>query len=288
MNALNPEVVGQFEKAVDEALNGENDGLVIGGAGKAFVAGADIKFFVEKLHEDNFPAIYEFTADGQVLFNRLSGGKKPVIARVQGLSLGGGSELALACDWIVATQKGSFGFPETGIGIYPGLGGTQRLTRRVGIPLAKYLVFTGEVVNAETALKIGLVDRVVSFADLDKVCGEMAAQGVSSLRETPQSPADPAYADIWHFFSRYRVEEILAGEADTGGNPVLEKAVKRMGYKSPAALRVAELLIEEGAEVPLLVGLGMELERLEAAFSHPDALEGLSSLIERRRPNWKS
>ncbi|MBT3340728.1 MAG: 3-hydroxyacyl-CoA dehydrogenase/enoyl-CoA hydratase family protein [Planctomycetes bacterium] len=283
MNALNPAVGAQFDAAVEHGkANGA--GIVIGGSGKAFVAGADIKFFVDNLRADAFQDIYSFTKDGQMTLRKLSGGDKAVVARVQGLSLGGGSELALACDWIVASPKASFGFPETGIGIYPGLGGTQRLPRRVGLPLAKYLIFTGQSLSAKKALNIGLCDDVTDFASLDQACEKWAEKGSVQQRAVPTIAPSQDWELIWDFFSRWTVEQILSGDADSLGEPQLEKAVKLMGFKSANALKMAERLLNDGEGLELNAALDLELEHLETAFSHPDALEGLSSLIEGRRP----
>src|SRR5262249_31179442 len=161
LNALNEDVVTQLARAFDVA-DGRADvrTIVLRGAGKAFVAGADIKYFVARIDEKDLDRIVRFTRAGQDLLRRIDSSKKRVIARLDGLSLGGGSELALAADIILATDKGSLGFPETGIGIYPGLGGTQRTTRRCGAALARYLVLTGENTDARTAARMGLVDEI--------------------------------------------------------------------------------------------------------------------------------
>lgn len=283
MNALNEEVVGQLVEVFSQARQ-QGRPIVLGGSGKAFIAGADIKFFVDNLRANTFPRIYQFTATGAKLLATLSGGDHAVVARAQGLALGGGAETALACDWIVASPKASFGFPETGIGIYPGLGGTQRLPRRVGLPIAKYLVYTGQILGAKQALEIGLCDQVVSFGELDGACERLASQGSAPERQAPSAPQAKAWQPVWDFFSTYSVDQILSGQADTQGNPVLEKAVKKMGSKSSVALRLAERLFNEGADLPLADALALELANLEEVFSSPDALEGLSSLIEGRRP----
>ena len=121
MNALNEIVVKQLGKALD-SLNSREDikTIVIDGAGKAFVAGADVKFFVDKIQEDAIPDIYEFTANGHEVLNKLENSDKTTIALTTGLALGGGLELALACDYRVGTRRTQFRFPETSIGIYPG------------------------------------------------------------------------------------------------------------------------------------------------------------------------
>jgi enoyl-CoA hydratase / 3-hydroxyacyl-CoA dehydrogenase len=253
---------------------------VLAGSGKAFVAGADIRFFVQQMKKDDLGPVRHFTEAAQDLLRRLETCPKPVLARLDGLSLGGGSELALACQTIVASDRGSMGFPETGIGIYPGLGGTQRTTRRVGPGLAKYLIFTGDTVTAEEAVKLGLVDDLVPATELDAALAEHA----DAPRRTHRPPdVLPAPWDARaRFFSSVSVETILAGTADTGGDPDLDRAVKKVRRKAPLALRLAERLIDEGARVPLETGLAMELEHLEEIFRTRDALEGLSSLGSRR------
>ncbi len=286
MNALNPEVLGQLAAGLEEARQ-SGRGIAVSGSGKAFIAGADIKFFVDHLRAETVPEILNFTREGQAFFASLSGRKEAVVARVHGLSLGGGSELALACDWIAASPKASFGFPETGIGIYPGLGGTQRLPRRVGLPLAKWLVYTGQSVGAEQALEIGLCDAVASFEDLDRACEDLVGRGPSGERSAPTAAPAEGWEGLWEFFTENGVDAILSGEACPGSDPALEKAVKRMRAKSANALFQAERLFDEGAGLGLEEALALELRDLDEVFAHPDALEGLSALIEGRRPGFK-
>ena len=188
MNALNEDVVAQLEEAFHAAAADPLvKGIVIAGSGKAFVAGADIRFFVRHIEAGTIDAIAEFTERGQALLRAFETCPKPVIARLHGLALGGGVELALACHAIVATPKASLAFPETGIGIYPGLGGTQRTTRRVGPGLAKWLVLSGQTIGAEEALAIGLVDMVVPYEQLDAAIREIIAAGPSG-RSCADSP----------------------------------------------------------------------------------------------------
>ncbi|MFQ5749064.1 MAG: 3-hydroxyacyl-CoA dehydrogenase NAD-binding domain-containing protein, partial [Planctomycetota bacterium] len=123
LNALNEAVVLQLEEAFRQARAEEQPGLVLAASGKAFIAGADIKFFVDNLKAGSFARIHAFTAQGQKLLRTLSGGPQPVVARVQGLALGGGAEVALACDWIAASPKASFGFPRPDWGSTPAWAG---------------------------------------------------------------------------------------------------------------------------------------------------------------------
>jgi enoyl-CoA hydratase/3-hydroxyacyl-CoA dehydrogenase len=204
---------------------------------------------------------------------------------VHGLALGGGVELALACHAIVATPKASFGFPETGIGIYPGLGGTQRTPRRIGIGLAKWLVLTGQIIGAAEARAIGLVDRVVPYEQLDSATRDVVAAGPPRDRERAAVPE--SHKAIAAFF-----EGASGGIGDTGMNiaapddPRIASALRKLGSKAPIALRMASELIDRSAGVPIEEGVGLELERLEEIFSTADAYEGLSSL-GRRPPAFK-
>src|SRR5690606_32676181 len=126
--------------------------------------------------------------------------QKPVVCALDGLSLGGGSELALACDWIVATAAGTMGFPETGIGIYPGLGGTQRSARRAGVPLARWLVLTGDVVDAKTGQALGLLDDVVSPADLDEAVRRRALSGATREERSPPTTTPAGFEALAKLF----------------------------------------------------------------------------------------
>ena len=158
MNALNLETRHEILTALD--LAEEDDSvrvLVLTGAGeKAFSAGADIKIF-EKMTP--FTA-REYLKTSKGTSSRLENFLKPVIAALNGHALGGGLELAMSCDIVVATSNAKFGLPEAKVGIIPGVGGTQRLPRRIGIHRAKELIFTGDLIDSEEALRIGLVNRV--------------------------------------------------------------------------------------------------------------------------------
>ncbi|MDX1387948.1 MAG: 3-hydroxyacyl-CoA dehydrogenase NAD-binding domain-containing protein [Acidobacteriota bacterium] len=277
MNALNVDVVSQLGEAFAAvAEDPEVTGIVISGAGKAFIAGADIRFFVRKIDEKAIPDIVDFTTSGHALLNAIDACPKPVVARLDGLALGGGLELALACDYIIATPKAVMAFPETGIGIYPGLGGTQRTQRRIGAPLTRWMVFTGQMVGAKDAEQIGLVDRVVPHGELDGAIRAAMEAGPNPVRD----PAGPTggFAGIARFFEENSAESLLRGAVDPGDNKNLAKAVKRVGTKAPIALEIAERLIAEGEKVSLEEGLQRELDHIVEIFSTSDAYEGLSSL----------
>ncbi len=286
LNALNVKVGMQLMTALERARTSDARAVVFGGSGKAFVAGADLKFFVDNLRRGVFEPIYHFARVGHDCFRTMSGKRQPSIARVQGLCFGGGAELAAACDFIVCSPKAAFSLPETGIGIIPGLGGTQRLPRRMGLPLAKWMVYTGSTVNAKTALEIGLANAIAPFAELDKVVAEYGQRGRQSGRTTPATAPGADWQKLWDFFLHNTVQTILAGTADTGGDPQVEKAVKRMQFKSMHALLAAEEMLDQSVHTETEAGLDVELDRLRDIFLHPDALEGMSALLEGRKPDF--
>lgn len=162
MNVLNTNLLLQMGKIFDELKKEEVDVIIITGAGKAFVAGADIK----EMRAKNPGQASEFSKLGQSILNRIENFPKPVIGAVNGFALGGGTELAMCCDIIVASENAKFGQPEVSLGIIPGFGGTQRLPRLVGKNKAKELIFTGSIIDANEALRIGLVNIVVKHEDM--------------------------------------------------------------------------------------------------------------------------
>lgn len=168
LNALNPQVLDELYKAFEQFEADENaDVAILTGEGRAFVAGADIVAMstMSTLEGRNLGI------KGHKLMNYMENIEKPIIAAVNGFALGGGCELAMACDIRVASSKAKFGQPEVGLGIIPGFGGTQRLPRLVGRGMAKYLIFTADTIDAQEALRIGLVEKVVEpDALMDEVC----------------------------------------------------------------------------------------------------------------------
>ena len=158
LNSLNSSVIAELECALFELdLDATVKAVVITGAGeKAFVAGADIK----EMSELSAFEAHDFARRGQRLMLLINRMRKPVIAAVNGYALGGGLELALACDFIYASEKAKFGFPEVGLGVIPGFGGTQNLARLIGPGRAKELVFSGRIITAAKAHAWGIVNEL--------------------------------------------------------------------------------------------------------------------------------
>jgi enoyl-CoA hydratase len=175
LNALDPQVVEEIGQALLELEAEGPRAIVVTGAGeRAFIAGADIGAMsvMSPLEAKRFSEI------GHAAMALLDRSPIPTIAAVNGFALGGGCEVALACDIRIAAENATFGFPEVGLGILPGMGGTQRLPRLVGPALAKELIFTGRRTSAEEAREIGLVNRVVAEGEALDAARELAA-GIS-------------------------------------------------------------------------------------------------------------
>ncbi|HEK1688362.1 TPA: enoyl-CoA hydratase [Pseudomonas putida] len=170
LNALNAQIVAEINQALDQLERDPNIGcVVLTGSAKAFAAGADIK----EMAELKYPQIYvdDLFSDADRIANR----RKPIIAAVSGFALGGGCELAMMCDFILAADNARFGQPEINLGVLPGMGGTQRLTRAVGKAKAMELCLTGRLMGAEEAERAGLVARVVPQAELLEEALKVAA-----------------------------------------------------------------------------------------------------------------
>lgn len=173
LNALNSELVSELSRALTAVETMDLRCLIVTGAGdRAFVAGADVSEMKDLTPE----AAKKFSREGNRLMEQLVHLPVPVIAALNGYALGGGLELALACDIRVASERAVCAFPEAGLGILPGYGGIQRLSRLIGIARAKELLFTANRIRAREALNIGLVNAVVPHESLMVTCRKMAEQ----------------------------------------------------------------------------------------------------------------
>jgi enoyl-CoA hydratase len=186
LNALNLQLMGEIRDALKELDNNDEVRcIILTGNEKAFAAGADIKQMAGKT------AIDMLNIDQFTTWDGIKKTKKPIIAAVSGFALGGGCELCMTCDMIIASETAKFGQPEIKIGVMPGAGGTQRLTRAVGKALAMEMVLTGKFISAEEAFKAGLINRVVPvevyLSEAVKLAKEIAAQSPIAVRLAKES-----------------------------------------------------------------------------------------------------
>jgi enoyl-CoA hydratase len=233
LNALNAELLSEFAGAVAAVEKNEDiKVLILTGAGdKAFVAGADIN----ELSTFNPLQAKVFSKMGHDAISSLQNLPIPVIAAVNGFALGGGLEMALACDFIYAADNAKFGLPEIKLGIIPGFGGTQRLPRIIGKNLAKELIFTGRMIDAQQAAEMELVNNIC--------------------------PAD-----------------VLMDE--------VRKTALEISKKGKVALMAAKQAINYGMDVDLANGCDIEINSFCLCLASPDAREGTTAFLEKRKPNF--
>ena len=190
LNAINKMVMTELNSFFGQdykTIEGLKSVIITGAGDKAFVAGADIAELVKMNPLEG----KSFSRKGQKVFSKIEDLPIPAIAAVNGFALGGGTEIALACDFIYASENAKFGQPEINLGVIPGFGGTQRLPRLIGTNMAKELIFTGKMISAEEALQLGLVNKVVPqdklMEEVMKTAGIIASKGKVSMREAKQA-----------------------------------------------------------------------------------------------------
>jgi len=270
MNALNEMVMKQLDSKFSDADNDPDiNTIFITGIGKAFVAGADIRFFVKNIVANKLDNIVSFTKFGQEVFEKIDKSEKKVVAIINGLALGGGLELALCADTILAVPNVVMAFPETGIGIYPGLGGTQRSAKKIGKGLSKYLIYTGQFLNSTVANEIGLVDAIITPSEMFEIL-----LGNMDIPKKSEVILNDQFQVLGKFFETHTINDFLSGVSENAYIPVEEaqKISKKISFKAPIALKTAEKLINEAK------GCASELDELSMIFSTEDALNGLSNV----------
>jgi enoyl-CoA hydratase/3-hydroxyacyl-CoA dehydrogenase len=256
---------------------------VLSGAGKAFVAGADLKFFVDKQAAGDIAGIVGFAKEGQALYRRIERCPKRVIAVLDGLTLGGGAELALACHVIVATPRARLGFPETGLGIYPGLGGTQRLVRRVGKGVARQLLYSGQMLSGEELFALKLAWKVVAPSEIANTVKE-AIESAPVQEKAGELPKP--LAAVARFLEVDNAAGLADGSLTLPGGPEVAELAKKVRRKAPLAILAVEKLTALAATVELDRGLDAEIEAMAPIFASADAREGIRAMVEKRFPKF--
>jgi len=231
VNALNKQVINETIHCLSEMEQDfEVRVVIVTGAGeKAFVAGADIKELPGLLQGEK-GTVVGFATKGHEMFNKLDYFSKPTIAAVNGLCLGGGCEIAIACDLRVSSDKAQFGLPEINLGIFPGGGGTQRLPRLIGESKAKELMYLGNYVSAQEALNMGLVNKVVKdgeFWDLTiklaKAIAKKPGMALNSIKQCVKMGMETSLKDGLNIEADLFDKIFLTEDAKEGINSFLEK-----------------------------------------------------------------
>ncbi|MDZ7742495.1 MAG: enoyl-CoA hydratase-related protein [Bacteroidota bacterium] len=226
LNALNTRFFEEMGSAIREVSENEQvKVMIITGEGKAFVAGADIAEMVDKTPQEGS----EFSRLGQKVFSSLEKMEIPVIAAINGFALGGGLELAMGCDFRIASSKAKFGQPEVNLGMIPGYAGTQRLPRLVGLGDALYLLTTAEMIDAQEALRIGLVQKVFEpeqlMEEVFNIAKTIASKGPKAIRKVKYVTRQGMLCDF-DSGSRLESEEfgsLFKNEGEEGMKAFLEK-----------------------------------------------------------------
>ena len=278
MNALNEAVVSQLAERFGAAeADPKVRAIVFKGSGKAFIAGADVKYFVDNIQKGRIDDTCAFTKKGHELLLKIEESPKITVAVLDGLSMGGGSELALACQAIVATPAGSMGFPETGIGIFPGLGGMMRTARHVGPGLAKYYAFTGKSISAQEGFELGMITKLVLPQDLETAIVEVCSGAKPDKYRAREIPAK--FSDLALACSAENVKLLFAGQKPAGiPDNLADAVVKTFSRKAPLGLKTANELIDAEQKASTRESMDLELAALAVIMATQDALAGLSSV----------
>lgn len=233
LNALNAALIGELGAAIEELLS-RNDvaAVILTGAGRAFVAGADISELASVSALDG----KRLARRGQEIFRRFETSSKPTVAAINGFALGGGCELAMSCQIRIASEAAKFGQPEVKLGLIPGYGGTQRLPRLVGRGRALQLLLTGEMIDAQEAFRIGLVNRVVAAEQLLPAATAMIQQmltnaplGIAACIDMVDRGLDMSLDDALMLEATQFGVLIATSDTAEGTRAFLEKRTPRFG-----------------------------------------------------------
>lgn len=280
-NSINPVLANSLQRALLAARDDDQvEAIVLTGSDTCFAAGADIPFFVRQLKAGELDRIERFSAQLHQVCNSLADLGKPVVAVVHGSALGAGLELALACGRVIASRNATLGLPETGLGICPGSGGTQRVPRRIGVGLAKWLIYSGHLLSGHDAAELGLIDVCVHDRDLKAAILGQIQELAGDNALPPARPATPAsYQSLEKTFDRYTVSQLLDPSRPQSllstEDARCRRAVERLRTRSANALMLAERLIDQGGDLPLGEALMLEIAAQREMFLHDDVLPRL-------------
>jgi 3-hydroxypropionyl-coenzyme A dehydratase len=265
LNALNKEVMSELSTAID--IVGADDKikvLIITGTGeRSFCAGADIRYVVniDPIEAERYATFIH------TLLNKIENLEKPVIAAVNGYALGGGCELALACDIRIASSNAKIGQTEVTVGIPPGWGGTQRLLRIVGPPKTKELIYTGKMITAEEAERIGLVNRVVRLSTEEDI---ITAPYTSSQEEQQHQQEKQRANELAKILNKKLIDECIS-------------LAKEIAKNSFTAVKTSKMLINKGMDADIDTGLQLEVYGWALCFAHEDRQKMMSSFLNKAK-----
>jgi 3-hydroxypropionyl-coenzyme A dehydratase len=259
LNAMNLDVIHELSRAIDLVSVDQGIKVVIitGSGERSFCAGADISYMVDI----DAVTAEKYASSAQSVLNKIEKMEKPVIAAINGFALGGGCELALVCDLRIASENAKIGQPEVTIGIPPGWGGSQRLSRIIGPSKAKEMIFTGKMISAHEAASIGLVNQIVLLTDEDK------------------SKLDPSVDQNNDKEKNVALSKIL-------NRKLLEQSVslaKEITKNSFNAIKTSKMLINKGIDADIDTGLRLEIYGWALCFAHEDRKKMMSAFLNKSK-----
>ena len=274
LNALDKDVIAELSDAIDVASNNESIKVVIitGTGERSFSAGGDIRYVIDidPIEAENYATyVHNF-------LNKIENLEKPVIAAINGYALGGGCQLALACDIRIASGNAKIGQTEVKMGIPPGWGGTQRLARIVGIAKSKELIYTGKMITAYEAEEIGLVNRVVYLTEEEKASIQTVTTETKTNTDSKemlleqQEQEKQRFNELNRILNRKLMDESIS----------FAKGIAKNSYN---AVRISKTLINKGMDTDILTGLRLEIYGMALSFAHKDKQKMMSDFLNKRK-----
>jgi 3-hydroxypropionyl-coenzyme A dehydratase len=259
LNAMNLDVIYELSRAIDLVSVDQGIKVVIitGSGERSFCAGADISYMVDI----DAVTAEKYASSAQSVLNKIEKMEKPVIAAINGFALGGGCELALVCDLRIASENAKIGQPEVTIGIPPGWGGSQRLSRIIGPSKAKEMIFTGKMISAHEAASIGLVNQIVLLTDEDK------SKLDSSVDQNNDKEKNVALSKI---LNRKLLEQSVS----------LAKEITKNSFN---AIKTSKMLINKGIDTDIDTGLRLEIYGWALCFAHEDRKKMMSAFLNKSK-----
>ena len=283
LNAMNIDVIAELSRTID--IVGADDGikvLIITGVGeKSFCAGADIAYMV------NIDPVQaeKYASSAQGVLNKIENLQKPIIAAVNGFALGGGCELAMVCDIRIGSSNAKLGQPEVTIGIPPGWGGTQRLLRIVGPAKAKELVFTGKMITAEEAERIGLLNKVVGLTPEEESTLPLSSTTPAATRTSTAKSPNNSSKEYQNTEEIQKLEKKRANEiAKALNKKLMDECIslaREITKNSFTALKTSKMLINKGMDADIDTGLRLEIYGWALCFAHEDRQKMMSSFLNK-------
>ncbi len=274
-NALDETLTAQFDTVVKRLEKNEQIRTVVfSGMGETLLSGPPKQFFLDKLAKNDVAGIIALLNKIHVLFSRVADSKKLTIARPRGLTSEAGYEFALSCKYLIAYPRSTFVFLETGIGIHPAMGATQRLPRKVGKSIGKYLIMTGDMLVAEAAERLGVADAILDDDDALAVLTKNLQAG-ESLSDDEIGPSEEEL-QIIALFNGNQCAATLKREF-SADNSTAQKVGNALASKAPCALSLVNKLIDDGLGMELSKALKVELAAFGLVLGTKDAVTGLSS-----------